>query len=278
MSFRITYPGTGLAMVVITLLITSCFPSQYYLSPFHANNQPYKAMPLRSDSVKSAVYAGGALNLGLANDLYRDKNFGLQGNIHRAHQFNWLSLYYGANIAGGDYIVDPAYYYSGYRSVRGDQKPIVPGNKFYGSAGISGGASLVIPFSSTGSEWRVLGVESNLQSEFGSYYQFRKNLPDTLVTATWKQPYYHTIGFTTNPMRKRRRNGEVVGCKFGVYFSPQPFRNSPFSYNRRTPIYFSGQLHFSNKNTVAFLQLNLGDFAGNIQVGVTSKLGKNKPR
>ncbi|MET0244515.1 MAG: hypothetical protein ABW174_13645 [Flavitalea sp.] len=274
---------TFFATVFALILLQACTPSQYYLSPFHANSQPYRSVPMSSDSVRSATYASGTLNLGLANEDLSDRNFSFHGSIHRAHNFKWFNFYYGANLTGGNYLVSPAYNYEESRGLFGNGrrttiKPIQPGNRFYGGGGLVAGASILIPFERSGSEWRVIGVESSYNAEFGDYMNFRRNVPDSLVRGNWKHRELPIVGFYTNPIRRRRKTGDLVGMKFGIYFSPErtaTFRPTPDYYpSFVTPIFFSGQFHYTHDRTTGYAQLNIGNYAAGVQLGISHRISK----
>ena len=46
------------------LLLSRCTYHAYYQSPFHANTETYHALPLQSDSLRSASYVSGVFTGG----------------------------------------------------------------------------------------------------------------------------------------------------------------------------------------------------------------------
>lgn len=255
------------------ILISGCSHQAYLLSPFHANNHPYRAQPMVSDSLHKAVYASASLSGGGANQNLRDGILNFQASLHQAHTFHSFQFYYGADVAAGNYHVSRNNHYDGPGS--GPETLLSSqGNKFFGGAGAFAGADLVIPFRS-GSEWRVFGVETNYQREFGDYQHFRLKLPDSAATAITRDNYFHTVGFTTNVVKKFRKSGNSFGYKAGLYFSTSRTRRRD-SYNGRYvyPTYFSNTLHLTRQQVTGYMQINAGSYAFNFQTGVNIRLNK----
>ncbi|RYZ33300.1 MAG: hypothetical protein EOP49_36100, partial [Sphingobacteriales bacterium] len=229
----------SLIIVAWCLLTASCVTRQYYLSPFHATDHPYKAMPMVADSTPSAFYAGGNLTLGGANQNLRDGLINLQGTIHRAHTFQRFQFLYGGSLSAGGYHISENNF-----TFNNNGNPGAPfklgGSRFFGGAGVFGGANLVIPFR-TGSEWRVIGMETSFQHEFGDYAGVRSAIPDSAVDLVWRKNYFHTIGVTTDVIKKFRKSGNSFGYKFGVYFSTAsaPYTGQYAPGRRILPAYIS---------------------------------------
>ena len=98
--------------------------------------------------------------------------------------------FYGAVAFAGDYDVNK-WVYEGQGVTN-----LQPGDKFFGGVGAFGGASLARPIGRFG-EWRYIGIEGSLSKEFGSYYQFRKNLADSLAQEIDRKNYLGSLGLST---------------------------------------------------------------------------------
>ena len=262
-------------LLLILPTLTSCFRQAYFLSPFNANTNYYHAMPMSKDSVKSATYISGALSAGGSNDYFNDEVFSFNGYFHRSHNFDKLQAWYGANLSLGSYNVDRDGYYFNpnyTNSVYGG------GTKFFGGVGVSGGMNLVVPMG-TRHEWRVIGIESTLQNEYGSYLNFRKNLPDSAANAIAKNRIFATAGLTTEFVF-RRRSGTTLGYKVAIGSSLQQGTRTYFDYNNYggsiAPMYVSNTFQITRKSVTGFGQLNFGDYAANFQMGITYRLGGKK--
>src|SRR5687768_15021342 len=91
------------AFLVFSLFLSGCVSQGYFLSPFQANNQPYKAMPMVSDSAHKSQYAAAGLSIGGANQSLSDIVFTFHGSVHQAHTFENLQFFYGATAVAGNY-------------------------------------------------------------------------------------------------------------------------------------------------------------------------------
>jgi hypothetical protein len=265
---------TSFSLLILTgILISGCRQQAYLLSPFHANNHPYRALPMVSDSLHKAAYVSVGLSAGGANQNVRDGVFNFQTSLHQAHTFHSLQFYYGANVSAGNYHVSRKNPNDGPANSEGTLLTN-QGNKFFGGAGAFAGADLVIPFRS-GSEWRVFGVETSYQREFGEYQHFRLKLPDSAATAITRDNYFHTIGFTTNVIKRFRKSGNSFGYKAGLYFSTSRTRRRD-NYDGRYvyPTYFSNTLHLTRQQVTGYVQINTGSYALNFQTGVNIRLNK----
>ncbi len=137
------------AACIIIPLFTSCIERRtYYLSPQLANSNPYHAIPMKADSLKSAIYASTVFTSGSANDQGADHLFVFQGSVHRSNNFGIFQAYYGANLSLGSYHVSDyynMYYNQGYGNpyYLDSLNHIPNSNNFFGSYGVSGGINIV---------------------------------------------------------------------------------------------------------------------------------------
>lgn len=261
---------------------SSCVTYSYFYSPTNANSNPYHAIPLKSDSIKGATYINGLFTVGLANDSWRDAIGAFNLKIHRSNNFGNFQAYYGANICMGDYSIadfntrDEPYNYnyddtSSYYHIKGK-------NSFFGYYGFNGGINVVVPVKHSG-EWRVIGIETSVQKEFGDYYNFRKNLRDSAADVIFRNNVTGTFGVFTEIIGKTRR-----GTEFGYKMSLGFMLNSQSDYTHvyesdilHTPAYFSHTLHWTRGRTTFFAQFNISNrYASSMQSGVNYKIGKKK--
>jgi hypothetical protein len=255
----------------ILFFFSGCIESSYFFSPSNATSVPYHAVPMKSDSLRAATYVSSTFTVGGANEGWRDGVYAFQGRIHRSHNLGNFQAYYGANISLGSYHV--ANYYS---SSSPSDSTTYSSNNFFGSYGFSGGLNVVLP-TNNGNEWRPIGIETSVQKEFGRYYNFRKNLPDSNADVVFRKNITATLGVFTDIIGKSRHGGEF-GYKMGLGFMINPSSDYTHVYNRNTvnPVaYFSNTIHFSKSNISGFVQVNLSNsYAGNVQFGVNYRLGK----
>jgi hypothetical protein len=261
-----------LIFIILCLLLTGCVHQGYFLSPFQANNQPYKAIPMVSDSAHKAVYAAAGISIGGANQGLGDVVFTFQGSVHQAHTFENLQVFYGATAVVGNYFLQEQYSYY----TLGGVNPNVPvtnrGNRYFAGLGAFGGFDFVIPFA-TGSEWRVFGLETNFEREFGDYQTLRLKLPDSAAQAITRDKYFHTLGLTTNVIKKFRKSGNTFGYKFGFYFGTSRTKRLDNYYGTNLlPMYISNTLHLTRDRVTGFAQINAGSYALNFQTGINVRL------
>lgn len=269
--------NSALLAIIIVCLFSSCrtLPA-YYLSPLDNYSHPYHSVPLRSDSIRSAVCASGVLTVGFANDNGRDKIYGFQSDIYRSHTLENLQAYYGLGLTLGTYDVAKydRVHYSG--NEPNDTLLSIPRKYcFFGAYGFSGGINLVFPMG-VRHEWRALGVETSIQKEFGNYSKFRKSLKNEGIEILGTNDFTHTVGVFTEFVWKHP-NGFEMGEKVSTGISTMPatkfngIDEEDFYCN-----YFSNTLHFTkNKNTV-FVQLNLGSHSTGIQVGANYRFAEKR--
>lgn len=268
-----------LSLTVILFFFSSCITHAYFLSPSNAMTDPYHAIPLKSDSLKSITYLSGIFTAGGANNDWRDGLYSFQGRIHRSHNFGNFQAYYGANLSVGTYHVAEYYRYSYSYPSDSLYNHVLSTNNFFGMYGFNGGINAVVPFSNGGGEWRAIGIETSLQKEFGNYYDFRKNLPDSSADIIFRKNVTGTVGICTDIVTKSRR-GIEFGYKaaFGFMLNPQSDYVHIYNANELSPVtYFSQTLHLTRDNITGFIQLNFSNnYAGNMQFGINYMLGRNK--
>lgn len=284
------YKKIAAAILILPMLQSCVITSQsYYLSPQNANSNPYHTIPLKSDSIRGATYASFVFTTGSANYWGRDFLNVFQTSIYRSNNFGSVQAYYGANFTLGTYHTGEFYNikYSYDPTILGPvSNPIdtiyhVQGTAYtVGSYGLSGGINFVIPFSK--GEWRILGVETSMQNEFGDYARFRTNLPDTAATVILRKKFTATIGLYTDLCWKDHHRDEW-GIKFALGETTNPISNysvnktliysDMYNYNIYYS-YFSTTFHMSRGPYSGFIQLNLGSFATSFQIGASYRLGK----
>jgi len=285
------YKKIAAAIPVIFLFQGCVVTSQsYYLSPQNANSNPYHNIPLVSDSIKGATYGSFVFTAGNANYQGSDYLSVFQTSIYRSNNFGRVQAYYAANFTlgvyniGEFYNINYRYYHSFFGPISNPFDTVyhIPAShSTFGSYGFAGGINYVIPFSK--GEWRALGVETSMQNEFGNYSSFRNSLPDTAATVIFRKKFTATVGLYTDILWRDHHHNEW-GFKFalGEIISPQSNytinKNAVYSTATTTNIfplgYFSTALHFSKGPYSGFMQVNLGTYADNFQIGVSYRLGK----
>jgi len=265
-----------LFLPAILFLFGSCVESSYLYSPNNATSIPYHAIPLQSDSIKGATYISSIFTLGGANQGWRDGVYAFQARIHRSNNFGNFQAYYGANISLGVYHL--AQYSESFNNYYNyNDTAYYASNNFFGSFGFNGGINAVVPIRN-GGEWRVVGVETSVQKEFGSYYNFRKNLPDSAADVIFKKNVTGTVGIFTNVIGKSR-HGTEFGYKMSLGFMLNPESDYTHYYNPNNivnpVIYFSHTLHLTKGHVTGFVQINISNsYACNVQFGMNYRLGK----
>jgi len=262
--------------LVTALIFTSCIHKSYYQSPVQGNIPSFHAIPLASDSLKSAVYVTATLSLGGMNERLRDNVISFQGGLHRSHAIDHFRMYYGASLAVGNYNVkryDYYYYDTYYADTISINKNA--GGKLFGAYGGYGGISAAARMGRRG-EWRYIGIEGNLFNEFGDYYTFRKSLPDSAATTIDKKKYLGSLGISTELIFKgRSQNKFGMKFAFGSYLRSLPYNNGRSSnpYNTQDNLlYFSNTYHFTVQKTTTYVQLNFATHAANVQFGFNYRL------
>jgi hypothetical protein len=265
------------SLPIILCFLSSCTVSHVYLmSPLDINSNYYHSIPTQYDSSRSATYASLLFDAGSSNYHGRDNLYAAQTHIHRSNNIGHFQTYYGANLSIGTYHV-AEYSYTPYYLFGPPDSPVQvtkSSQKSFGSYGFNGGIDLAIPLP-RGGEWRVIGIETAFEKEFGSYLAYRKSLSDSniniLATYTWTK----TIGLTTEFVWIRR-SGTELGYKIalgGSILSPNTFQGDK---NADVPFYFSHTIHLTRGKITGFCQANFGSHTDSFQCGVNYKLGKNK--
>ncbi|PWT77337.1 MAG: hypothetical protein C5B59_04350 [Bacteroidetes bacterium] len=258
----------AISLAAVLIFCEGCLEHAYYLSSSNANSNPYHAAPLQSDSVKSATYLDALFTIGSANQDWSDNLFAVRMGVHRAHTLGNFHLFYGANGSVGSYNISSSYYYSQNGNLI---QPENRGSKLFAGYGFNGGCNALIPING-GGEWRVFGLEGSAQNEFGDYYNFRKNFPDSISGIVSRSHWTGTIGMTSEIIARSRR-GTAFGYKFSLGTNVDSYYNS-YTLSRERPFYVSNTVHFTKGNVTAFWQLNFGSYAGNFQFGMNYKLGR----
>lgn len=261
-------------------LMTSCKQYAYYQSPLQANDHSYKAIPLKSDSLKTATYLSGHFMAGGANYRSHDNVFGFSVAAHRAHDLGIFQAWYGAQLALGNYHVNKYLTETSststgpgpYRAFDATAVNATAGNKFFGAWGAAGGIDVVMP-GRYGGEWRVLAVELYFNNEFGNYYNFRQKLPPGAANTVSHDRSFLTAGYFTEIIGNKH-HGKYVGYKVGVIASLKELRpDRTYDEGRYlTPACVSQTLHFTSEGMTAYVQANLGSYTASIQTGVNIRL------
>src|SRR3954452_15507123 len=151
--------------MLLLLIFTSCSTSSYYGSPMYGSSNSYRTLPLISDSVKTSLYANGAITLTGTNQNLHDDVYAFQGNIYNAHQFGRWKAWYGTGLTSGIYhlrafplgqVINPNFD-TGYINAHA-------GSYFFGSYNLNGGILYALPLLG-GSEWRILQFSPSVQKE-----------------------------------------------------------------------------------------------------------------
>jgi hypothetical protein len=278
------YRNRIIAFFILTIF-SSCFVHRQgmYLSPMNSQSSPYHTIPFKADSLKSAVYGSLIYTTATANDKGKDWINAVQASIYRSHNLGNFQAFYGANITLGTYGLT-GFYNSHYTPgqaglIGGGDQPIdtfyhIPAHTYsFGSYGISGGINGVK--SSGRTEWRYLGFETTLQNEFGNYYSFRKNLPDSAANIIFKHQVTGSIGIYTDALWRNRQN-----TQFGIKFALDMLMNPPNNYTSLNtysifPVtFFSTTFHITANQFTGFMQGNFGTKAASFQIGTSYRLGK----
>lgn len=261
-----------LALLATPILFSSCTYRAYFKSPYNGVGETYHAIPLKSDSLKSATYVSGVFTGGGVNHNLRDDVFAFTGSIYRSHNFGSFQGYYGVSGSLGSYDVAN---YSGYKPNGGNTTIYTPdpGNKFFGCYSGGGGINFVMPFG-RGSEWRVIGTSFTLQKEFGDYWGFRKQLPDSLANSIFNRTLTGYLGVSTELAFKTRHG--MIGYKLMV---AQDVLNGGSHYRGFDSVqyasgFFQQTLSFRHDRVTGSVQFNVGDRLFITQLGVSYRLGR----
>jgi len=270
-------PQLLLPVLAGMFFFSSCIERAFFHSPLQGNLATYHATPVGSDSIKSATYVHGALSIGSMNENLRDNVFTFQTGIHRAHALDNFRLNYGAALALGSYHVKPYYDYNSYYNNYIDSA-LRTGGKFFGAYGVYGGVSAAMPLGRNGrrGEWRYIGVEGNLFNEFGEYYSFRKNLPDSSADEIDRKRYFGSVGLNTEIIFKgRSQNKFGIKLAFGSYLRRLSYTDASvnnYYHQHDDLLYFSNTYHFTVQKATTYFQFNVATHAVHFQLGVNYRL------
>ncbi len=241
---------------------------------------------MKMDSLKSAFYVNGIFSSGSANDAGADHVTMFQGSAHRSNNIGIFQAYYGANLSLGSYYVEDYYNFNynynipnGYLYLRDSSNHIPGAHNFFGSYGISGGINIVATHQHVRkyrhSEWRILGLETSLQREFGTYSNMRSKLPDTAANIIFRKQFSGYLGLYSECLWTNRDNIEF-GFKLAAGTDLNPGSNYSNYYAQSIlPLYsFSIAFHVKKDRYTGFIQTNFGTYADNIQFGLSYRLGK----
>jgi hypothetical protein len=255
------------AFTIIIIFSIGCNETAY-LSPLNSISHTYHTIPLNSDKLKGATYVNANLTTGGANLDLNDDVFCFNTGIDRSFNFGKFQAYCSGNLSLGNYQMNEknqnSYYYPEDTST----------NKSFGAYGFNGAIDFVLPFDN-GGEWRVLGLETSLQREFGNYLQFRKNFDDPNALIVQTSDWVNTLGIYTEFAWKAWDDGSF-GFKIasgGTFVSSKNYVGLE-SYH--TPGYFSITYRLTKDRTTGFLEMVTGTYAANLQLGVNYCLSHNK--
>ena len=239
---------------------------------------------MKVDSLRSGIYVSGIFSSGSANDRAADHVTMFQGSLHRSSNFGIFQAYYGANLSLGSYYVNDYlnlnYNFNGSNGYFWDSTNHIPAShKFFGSYGISGGINIVATHQHVRkyrhSEWRILGLETSLQREFGTYSDMRSKLSDTAANIIFRKKFSAYLGLYSEWLWTNRDKIEF-GFKIAAGIDLNPGSNySNYYAPSILPLYcFSIAYHMKKDRYTVFIQPNFGTYADNIQFGLCYRLGK----
>jgi|SRR5579871_5313254 len=260
-------------LLFIGFLYASCSVSHsYYQSPLDVNVNSYHVVPLRSDSIKSAVYGSANFLAGASNYQGRDNLMGFQANIYQSHSLGLVNAFYGAGFTKGSYHVGEYY---GVKSNSDTSYYISKSSQSFGAYGLNGGMSFALPGPRGRGEFRI-GFETALYKEFGQYLNYRQSLPDSVADIIATSGWTKTIGGTMEFVSKSRRSGNVFSYKAaigGSFVSADSYRGSE---SADVPFYFSNTLQLTIHNVTGFAQLNFGKHESSFQMGFAYRFAKKR--
>jgi hypothetical protein len=265
---------------LLIFLLEGCFTHRqaYYFSPFNGNHSTYNPIPLISDSMSSASYAGQSITTGSANYRSHDKLTSFKTRLHRSHSGTKFQFYYGADMTLGYYDVKPYDTFSSRFIVDFLNAETInrnAGKKFFGGFGLSGGLDYVLSLGNR-TEWRVMGIESSYNNEFGEYLTFRRLLPDSAVTAIVRSKLYGTLGLSTEIVARigmgnggvKLGYGWILGNAYNHIYDPWP--NDPRIKFR----YFFMVFQYTLRRWSWFTDFNFGTRTTQVQFGTSFRISK----
>jgi hypothetical protein len=255
-------------IIFIGFLFASCAVSHsYYQSPLDVNVNSYHVVPLRSDSIKTALYGSANFLAGASNYQGRDNLMGFQANIYQSHSLGLINAFYGAGFSKGSYHV--AEYY-GTKS-NDTTYHISKSSQSFGALGFNGGMSFALPGPRGRGEFRI-GFETAVYKEFGQYLNYRQALPDSVADIIATSGWTKTIGGTMEFVSKSRRSGTVFSYKAAIGGSFVSADNYRGSQSADVPFYFSNTLQLTKHKVTGFAQLNFGKHQSSFQMGFAYRL------
>ena len=270
-----------LISLTILSLFTKCTTSSYYLNAFNGNHHYYHSMPLRSDSIKSASYFSGTIVWGDAN--YHDEVESFTAYFHRTHSFGIVQTFYGADLSVGGYNVSKQKYsrYGMIDTAHISTLNRMAGQKFFGGYGFDGGLNIAVPVGMKGAEWRIIGFETSLQEEFGSYLKFRRNIPDSFAYVNMNSSFFPTIGLTTEIILKSEMSS--FGYKIAIGTSLKRQDQNKISLNGimkdgNNPFYFVQTFSCSFQSWTIYGQLNIASYSIFLQGGFNYNLSSKRKK
>lgn len=268
----------------------------FYVSPFNGASDGYHALPMHTDTVNTAAYVRVSGFGGNANDLQTDHFGGANASFYLAHHGDWWQAYYGVDGTLGGYTLgtwrpqertnfDRLYYNpigifflqdNSYRMpAKADQLNTYSGAYTYGGLGFSGGFNAVTAMGQ--GEWRFIGIETALHQEFGQYRNLRQNMPDSIAGYINRNPFYGTLGLTTEFVFRtttgdfgfRLADGWILGSGYhttGVYDSSM---GQPLHYSS----YGTFTAHFTIGRYTVYYQASSASKASSSQLGFIYRFG-----
>ena len=271
-------PSGFIAILIIILLgFTKCSTTNYYLNAFNGNNHYYHSIPLKTDSIRSATYLSSNIALGSANFTQNGVK-SITINLHRSQTFNFFQAHYGLDFSIGRYHVTREFprLNSIYDTAIINEINKNSGAKFFGGYGFEGGLNIVVPIKKNGSEWRILGIETSMQNEFGEYLKFRRNLTDSAAQENMKSSFFPTIGITTEIITKTRKGSFGYKIAIGTSLKKEDQNKIGLSgiltSNSDNPFYFVQTIHWTENKWTTFFQVNFATYCAFLQGGFNYKL------
>jgi len=262
-----------LFLLPFLLLAGGCTYHAYFQSPFHSDDAPYHAIPLRSDSLRSAIYGSGVITSGWANENGRDQLTSFTGYMHRAHNFGAFEGYYGIDYTLGAYQIGN---FKGLRPAPGVDSAILnklKGSKSFGGYGLNGGINYTFPFA-RGSEIRFPSLSLSTRREYGAYLRLRQGLPDSAANTIFTGNFTATMTAGTEIVFKTREGSITYGIKLGWNLLNQraDYRgNDAANY----PMQFWSQTLSGSIQQFSFYgQLNVGNYTATLQLGLQYQWAK----
>ena len=263
---------------IVVFFLTGCTRSYYFLNALNGNNNYYHALPLKTDSIRSACYFSSVISWGGGNYL-DDGVKSITANLHRSYYFGSFQGYYGTDFSFGSYHVSNDYSSRYNNRTQGQVEAFnkFAGYKYFGGYGINGGIDFVIPKKSGGGEWRILGIETSMQNEFGKYFHFRNIVPDSLVGESMRSRFLPTIGINSEVVL-RIGKGSSTGYKIalGTSIKKEDINKLGLSNiltdHSNNPFYFTQTFYVTNKAWTIFGQLTFATYSAFIQAGFNYKL------